>query len=160
MDPHKVPCVESSAPVPWSEESISKLLSILLLRSSAAPPNGGGGGGGGRGRGGGHSHSPSEDRSEGKPPPSHPPSPGGRRMSMGQGQGSDGPTRLEVLLSLYETASHIRELWGEVPLNATVRKAQADKGPPPKSLSRRTSSAMLSTGSARPFMTEAEILSK
>lgn len=36
LAPHKVPCVESSAPVPWSEESLSKLLSLLLLRSS--PP--------------------------------------------------------------------------------------------------------------------------
>lgn len=41
LSPHKVPCVEVSAPVPWSKESVSKLLSLLLLRSSPASASGG-----------------------------------------------------------------------------------------------------------------------
>ena len=41
ISPHKVPCVEVSAPVPWSRESVSKLLALLLLRSSPASSSSG-----------------------------------------------------------------------------------------------------------------------
>lgn len=97
ISPHKVPCVENSAPVPWSDESLNKLLSLLLLRS--VPP-----GSGSQGR--------CIGQNEDKPSLT-------RRHSMGL---SDAPTRLDVLAIMYETSNHIRELWGEAPSHLVMKK--------------------------------------
>ena len=103
--PHMVPCVECSAPVPWSSESLSKLLSLLLLRSSSG------------------SVGNSKHRLSRTPPgdfkASTPPVIGSRKASLGV---VHEPTRLDALALLYETSNHIKELWGEPLMTTTTRK--------------------------------------